>query len=152
MHRPYIYWTRNGKDNMDPKSLKFFFLPTVCHPRSTCCLLGHRLHALDLNKIYLIARRISGLFWRLRTGACSLIPSSYSQISFNLDLSPLWPFTSLTAFCSSSSQFFHILSSLPYPIPISKFPKHFLFSEKINSWWCGCERWPGFETCSKKRH
>lgn len=71
--------------------------------------------ALHLSKIYIIARRISGLFWRLGKGACSLIPPSFPQTSFSLDLSPLWPFTSLTAFHSSSSLFFYLLSFLPFP-------------------------------------
>lgn len=57
------------------------------------------------------------------------------------DLSLLWqPFT-LPASCSFISYLFsHFQVS-----------KAFSFLRKINSWWCGCEQWPGFETFNKER-
>lgn len=83
-----------------------------------------------------------GLLWRLGTGTFSLILSSYPPPCFNPH-----PPTSLTGLmCPSLS----ILSSLvTFPLLHCQ---SLCFSQKVKSWWCGCEWQPDFGTSNKERH
>lgn len=127
---------------MDPKLVKFFFLPTECHPCSTCfpSLLARSQTLCDATWVRFLSL-LTGP--PLETWNRSLISSSYPQTCFNLDLSPLWQSLALPSLS--------ILLSL-FTFTLLNYQILFFFSQKINSWWCDCEWWPDIGTSNEERH